>query len=130
MGPGKGQILKRALLSFPAAPTCFQIIPAVSLVAIIYFGALIIISRNVGSGEVAWAYPPASLWPPADFAPALFIFCDTEMPVFTGPLYHWAAVVRGAPSHVKAPSRALTPGWAQSKPETKAFFLRTSLLPF
>lgn len=83
---GRAEILKRVLLPFPAAPALFQIIPAVSLVNIIYPYPLFI-SKNLGSGEVAWAYPqvPSGL---IGFPPVLFILYDMGLPVFTRSLYH------------------------------------------
>lgn len=56
VGSWEGRVWRKALLLFPAAPANVHTILAVSLVITIHL-CVLIISRNLGSGEVAWAYP-------------------------------------------------------------------------
>lgn len=102
------QIPKRAVLSLPAVPTPFQIIPVVSLLVNIYL-CTFAISRNLGGGEVAWASPRVPFHLPLTSLGPGTCLPDTGKPAFTSPLCHQAAIVRTGLPPVALPTPAPPP---------------------
>lgn len=89
---GKGR--SRRELCSPSVPTCFQIIPVVSLV--ITYLCTLAMSRNLGGGAGAWACPQVPIGLPSTSLGPSSCLSDTGKPAFTSPLCHQAAGVRTA----------------------------------